>query len=150
MAEDPPKKNPGCLAVLLTSRREIILQLRDEKPDIWWPGHWSLPGGGREPGEAPIDTILREIKEETGIVPDTIEEAAVTPYDPLKTPPHVFLGTWDGEEGELVLGEGQALRLVPLDRLPEPMPPHIRHYILQLTSAVKPALPYPGVSAGPA
>jgi 8-oxo-dGTP pyrophosphatase MutT (NUDIX family) len=134
VAEAPPKKTPGCLAVILTSRREIILQLRDEKPDIWWPGHWSLPGGGREPGEAPIDTILREIKEETGIVPDTIEEAAVTPYDPLKTPPHVFLGTWDGEESELVLGEGQALRLVPLARLPEKMPPHIRHYILQLTA----------------
>lgn len=134
MAEVPPKKIPGCLAVILTGRGEIILQLRDEKPGIGWPGHWSLPGGGREPGEAPIDTILREIKEETGIVPDTIEEAVVAPYDPLKAPPHVFLGTWDGEESELVLGEGQALRLVPLDRLPEPMPPHIRDYILQLTS----------------
>ncbi|GAA2299783.1 hypothetical protein [Streptomyces violaceusniger] len=84
MAVAPPKKNPGCLAVILT--------------------------------------------------PDSIEEAVVTPYDPLKTPPHVFLGAWEGEENELVLGEGQALRLVPLALLPERMPPHIRHYILQLTA----------------
>ncbi|MEU0844184.1 NUDIX domain-containing protein [Streptomyces sp. NPDC005962] len=121
--------------MILTGRREIILQLRDEKPGIGWPGHWSLLGGGQEPGEAPIDTILREIKEEAGITPDTIGEAEVTPYDPLKAPPHVFLGTWDGEESELVLGEGQALRLAPLAELPEKMPPHIRHYILQLTEA---------------
>lgn len=134
MAEAPPKKIPGCLAVILTSRREIILQLRDDKPGIGWPGYWSLPGGGREPGETPMDTILREIKEETGITPDTIEEATVAPYTPLKTSPHVFLGTWDGEESELVLGEGQALRLIPLTQLPERMPPHIRHYILQLTA----------------
>lgn len=121
--------------MIVTSRREVLLQHRDDKPDICWPGHWSLPGGGQEPGEAPLDTILRELKEETGITPDTIEEATVTPYEPLKTPPYVFLGTWDGEESVLVLGEGQALRLVPLDRLPEKMPPHIRHYIRQLTGA---------------
>ncbi|WP_234357182.1 NUDIX domain-containing protein [Streptomyces sp. NBRC 110028] len=134
MIEASPTKIPGCLAVILTSRREVILQLRDEKPGIGWPGYWSLPGGGREPGETPINTILRELKEETGITPDTIEEATVAPYDALKTPPHVFLGTWDGEERELVLGEGQELRLVPLAHLPDKMPPHIRHYILQLTA----------------
>ncbi|EPH46468.1 putative 8-oxo-dGTP diphosphatase [Streptomyces aurantiacus JA 4570] len=128
--------NPGCVAVILTSRQEIILQHRDDKPEICWPGYWSLPGGGAEPGETPMDTVLREIKEETGVVPDEIAEVPVTPYEPAKNPPHVFLGSWDGAEQDLVLGEGQALRLFPMSQLPQKMPPHIRHYIDQLIRGV--------------
>ncbi|QXE39409.1 NUDIX domain-containing protein [Streptomyces sp. GMY02] len=130
------KKDPGCVAVIVTSRGEILLHLRDEKPDICWPGYWSLLGGGQELGESWMDTVLREIEEEAGITPDTIEEAAVVPHGSEKNPPHVFYGTWDGRESDLVLGEGQALRLFPLDKLPEKVPPHIRHYIRQLTAAV--------------
>ena len=33
------------------------------------PGHWwELPGGGGEPGETYVDTAIRELHEETGIV----------------------------------------------------------------------------------
>ncbi|MEV1012051.1 NUDIX domain-containing protein [Streptomyces sp. NPDC049881] len=134
MAEQEPAVAVGALAVLVTPDRRILLQLRDDKPGISWPGHWSLPGGRQEAGETPLQTIRREIEEETGIVPDTLHEAVVTPYDPRKRPPHVFVGTWSGQESELVLGEGQELRLHPLDALPTPMPPHVRHYIHQLTA----------------
>lgn len=133
---DVLEPNTGCVAVILTSRREIILQHRDDKPGIGWPGYWSLPGGGAEPGETPMETVLREIMEETGIVPERIAEVPVTSYDPARNPPHVFLGAWEGAEEDLVLGEGQALRLCPLERLPEKMPPHIRHYIDQLTGDI--------------
>jgi 8-oxo-dGTP pyrophosphatase MutT (NUDIX family) len=27
---------------------------------------WTLPGGGIEPGEAPVDAVVREVEEETG------------------------------------------------------------------------------------
>lgn len=134
MAAGSPKK-PGCVAVIITSRQEIILQLRDDKPGICWPGYWSLPGGGAEPGETPMDTVLREIKEEAGITPDTIAEATVAAYEPLKNPPLVFLGTWEGDESDLILEEGQALRLFPLGQLPTKLPPHIRHYIQQLAGS---------------
>jgi len=31
---------------------------------------WIAPGGGLEPGESPVDALIREIREETGHVPD--------------------------------------------------------------------------------
>ncbi|MEU9456686.1 NUDIX domain-containing protein [Streptomyces sp. NPDC048277] len=128
---DRPGKTRGCFAIVVTPRGEVLLQLRDDKADIGWPGHWSLPGGGAEAGETPRETILRELREETGLFPEAIEEVAVTAYATGKTPPHVFVTIWDGAAHELVLGEGQDLRLFPLSALPEPMPPHVRHYVEQ-------------------
>ncbi|WP_217550102.1 NUDIX domain-containing protein [Streptomyces sp. GbtcB6] len=136
-----PTKTRGCFAFVTTPRREVVLQLRDEKSGIAWPGHWSLPGGGSEADETPFETVLRELLGETGIVPETIEEVPVTAYEKGKTPPHLFAVSWDGTESDLVLGEGQALSLFPLDTLPEPMPPHVRHYIEQLAPRRTP--PYP-------
>ncbi len=44
----------------------------DETPDGWW----ELPGGGVEPGETYLDTTVREIWEETGLV---LDRAQISP-----------------------------------------------------------------------
>jgi 8-oxo-dGTP diphosphatase len=44
-----------------------VAYLRDEKPDIPFPGLWDLPGGGREGDETPIACGLREVAEEFGL-----------------------------------------------------------------------------------
>jgi 8-oxo-dGTP pyrophosphatase MutT (NUDIX family) len=53
--------------LLLTEDRRLVLQLRDNKPDIHYPGMIATFGGGAEPGETPVDCALRELAEETGI-----------------------------------------------------------------------------------
>lgn len=45
----------------------VLTILRDDIPEIPFPGFWDLPGGGREPGESPEDCALREVEEEVGL-----------------------------------------------------------------------------------
>jgi 8-oxo-dGTP pyrophosphatase MutT (NUDIX family) len=40
------------------------MQLRDVRPDIWYPGHWGCFGGSSEPGEEPLQALCRELQEE--------------------------------------------------------------------------------------
>ena len=42
----------------------LVLQLRDDKPDIPYPGYWGPWGGRVEDGESPIEGAAREVLEE--------------------------------------------------------------------------------------
>ncbi|MFO7771384.1 MAG: NUDIX hydrolase [Roseovarius gahaiensis] len=46
---------------------ELLTIRRDQRPDIPWPGRLDVPGGGREHGETPMQCVLRETQEETGL-----------------------------------------------------------------------------------
>ncbi|MDJ1006462.1 MAG: NUDIX hydrolase [Paracoccaceae bacterium] len=54
------------LAILVGE--QIVIILRDDKPDIPWPGYWDLPGGARDGSESPQTCVLRETREELGLV----------------------------------------------------------------------------------
>lgn len=54
------------LALFLGDHLAVIL--RDDIPDIPWPGRLDLPGGGREGQESPAACALRETHEELGLV----------------------------------------------------------------------------------
>ncbi|WP_425053929.1 NUDIX domain-containing protein [Psychromarinibacter sp. S121] len=45
----------------------VLSLMRDNRPDIPFPGLWDLPGGGREGDETAEDCALRETLEETGL-----------------------------------------------------------------------------------
>ncbi|MCX7170344.1 MAG: NUDIX domain-containing protein [Proteobacteria bacterium] len=54
-------------AIIVFDDGRYLLQLRDNKQGIFFPGHWGLFGGGVESGEQPIDALRRELKEELGL-----------------------------------------------------------------------------------
>ena len=53
--------------IALMAGDDLLVYLRDDRPDLPWPGFWDLPGGGREGDESPLDCALRELHEEFGI-----------------------------------------------------------------------------------
>ena len=51
-------------AIITVDRAGYLMQLRDPRPDIWYPGHWGLFGGALDPGEDPETALARELREE--------------------------------------------------------------------------------------
>ncbi|MFO6466203.1 NUDIX domain-containing protein [Jannaschia sp. KMU-145] len=55
------RRRPGAYAILLDAGRILLTeQATDDGPDL------QLPGGGIDPGEAPLPALAREVLEETG------------------------------------------------------------------------------------
>ena len=61
---DAPKVNsvvPSVTAVVRNDAGQLLLIHKTDND------FWALPGGGHEPGESISDTVVREVREETGI-----------------------------------------------------------------------------------
>ena len=65
-------------AFLINARGNVLLQQRDEKPELRYPGRWTLFGGTVEDGELPEQAIRRELIEERGL-----EEPTAGVADPV-------------------------------------------------------------------
>ncbi len=57
----------ACAVIVLADGR-YLLQLRDQKPGIFYPGHWGLFGGAIDGDESPEAALRRELREEIGLV----------------------------------------------------------------------------------
>ncbi|HEU5378824.1 MAG TPA: NUDIX domain-containing protein [Ktedonobacteraceae bacterium] len=57
----------GTNLIFLNDQQEVLLHLRDDKPDIPYPNMWGIPGGHVGEGETPEECILREMQEELGL-----------------------------------------------------------------------------------
>ena len=60
--------NDAVAAILVYEDGRILMQLRDDRSDIWYPNHWGLFGGGVEKGESPEEALCRELYEELELV----------------------------------------------------------------------------------
>ena len=56
--------------IISDEEEKILLQLRDDIPQIGHPDHWGLFGGKMENDETPEAAAIRELKEELGIAVD--------------------------------------------------------------------------------
>lgn len=54
------------VVILPCQSGKILLQLRDEKPEILYPGCWAFFSGSIETGESPAECTKRELLEEIG------------------------------------------------------------------------------------
>lgn len=59
-------------AIIVTDDGRYLMQLRDDKPGIFYPGHWGFFGGGVDSGEDEETALRRELFEELNFIPDKI------------------------------------------------------------------------------
>jgi ADP-ribose pyrophosphatase YjhB (NUDIX family) len=135
-------------AVVRDSGGRVLVTRESARSD--YPGYWALPGGGVEHGEHPVDAVVREVREESGLevrpvglprvladvlplaVPGTVVHTVRLVYDAEVTGgdlAHELDGSSD--LAEFVAPEALAEReLLPYAAavlgLPEPPPPRLR------------------------
>lgn len=104
-------------AIIVTPDNRFLMQLRDDKPGIWYPNCWSFFGGAIEEGETPSDALRRELQEELSFSPREIRYFTQVAWDfaawnlgvKLR---YIFTVPLDERElAGLKLGEGQEMRL---------------------------------------
>jgi 8-oxo-dGTP pyrophosphatase MutT (NUDIX family) len=64
-----PHQRVAAYAVVVAEGNLLLTQLASHTGAA---GRWNLPGGGLDPGESPIDGVVREVAEETGQVVDEV------------------------------------------------------------------------------
>jgi 8-oxo-dGTP pyrophosphatase MutT (NUDIX family) len=87
MADDPcldrqtPLRPGNAVAAILQVENQYLLQLRDNKRGIFFPGHWGCFGGGVEPDESLAQALTRELNEELGLDVDASVARYFTRFD---------------------------------------------------------------------
>ncbi|MGE4527381.1 MAG: NUDIX domain-containing protein [Rhodospirillaceae bacterium] len=72
-AVDPPfHYADAVVAIIVLDDGRYLMQLRDDKPGIFYPDHWGLFGGAVEDGEEPEAALRRELREELDLEPASI------------------------------------------------------------------------------
>jgi len=66
LAPNFPKAREAAAAVIFDRSGRLLLQLRDDVPNILYPGGVGLFGGHREGDETFLECVVREIHEELG------------------------------------------------------------------------------------
>jgi 8-oxo-dGTP pyrophosphatase MutT (NUDIX family) len=60
------------VAIIILDDGRYLMQLRDDKPGIFYPDHWGLFGGAVDAGEDPETALRRELAEELTLTPGAL------------------------------------------------------------------------------
>ena len=96
-----PEPVIGGVSGLIVRDGRVLLVRRGKEP---FKGHWSLPGGGVEPGETLREAVKREVREETGF---EVDVGRVAGYREGFEPDHHVVIAFHAEVigGELCAGD---------------------------------------------
>jgi len=121
---------------LINPKKEMLLQLRDNKKWIPYPGYWACIGGGIEEDESEYEAVKREIKEEIDceiknikmIGKINIKKDFLSLHD---SDVSIFKGNINIPANEIKLNEGQKVEFFKMEELLKlKIPNPLRNFIL--------------------
>lgn len=126
---------PGVRCILLNQLDQVLLERRSDF------GVWGLPGGSAEPGEDVVDTMKRELLEETGLSAEQLAPfgyGSQPAYETFKFPngDHaqffslMMWGRVGGPAVPRVSAESTELEWFYLERLPDRILPNMHRSLL--------------------
>jgi 8-oxo-dGTP pyrophosphatase MutT (NUDIX family) len=133
LTDDHPLRGEDAVAAIITTRDgRYLLQLRDDIPRIFYPGHWGCFGGAVGPDEDMVEALERELEEELELRPTVGDEFIKLDFDLAKLGQKQCYRTYyeitvtEEQVARCVLHEGAEMRLF----LPNEMfnLPHITPY----------------------
>lgn len=103
-----PSAHRGVGVLLQDRAGRVLMQLRDDVPEIAGPGKWCLFGGHIDAGETILQTAIREMAEETGlnVRPDELRPYVVTRSNPRSNLVYVYHMVRDITPADICVGEG--------------------------------------------
>lgn len=110
-------------AIIVDADGRLLMQKRDDFPEITYPGYWALFGGGIDPGENPEDALRRELAEELEFEAANIEYFTTMTFDfsfsgLREYSRHVYVvPIRESEKGSLVLHEGAAMSFLATSQI---------------------------------
>jgi 8-oxo-dGTP diphosphatase len=104
-------------AIIATASGQLLMQLRDDIPRIFYPGFWGCFGGAVGAGENPTTALARELQEELEFSPTSFSEVLSLDFDlshltGKKNYRHYYLVRIDEKDVDgFTLHEGAAMKL---------------------------------------
>ena len=111
-------------AIIPYPDNKILLIKRNTRPFV---GYWALPGGRMDPGESIEQTVIREVKEETGLIVTIVSRIGEYVEEGIKDDveyeyyPTCFVVKPVGGEVIRQESEIQQIQLFSLNELPKPL-----------------------------
>ena len=104
--------------VIIYDEDRVLMQLRDNNPEIPYPGIWCLPGGHIDKGETPKQAVIRECYEECNYKLVDPKKHKTYPYKFIKGGPKVviFVQKFDGKQ-KIICKEGADMRFLSADEI---------------------------------
>lgn len=121
----------GAGIILLNSKDEVLLILRDDKPEIPYPDMWDIPGGKIENKETPEEAVRREMDEELGLKNlDEIKLFDVFTFKDITD--YIFWKRIDLNLKEINLTEGKCIEYFNIERIKQTKLAFNYNYILEM------------------
>jgi 8-oxo-dGTP pyrophosphatase MutT (NUDIX family) len=113
----PLRGENAVAAIIVAEDGRYLMQLRDDIPRIFYPGHWGCFGGAVGEGEDPAQALMRELEEELEMKSNAIEDFVSLDFDLSRLGQkriyrmYYEIAISEVIMSKLVLHEGAAMRL---------------------------------------